>query len=208
MNSTVMLTAEPAKLKQAESLDVLVHPKIGVYRLTVLINAREEVSKLEVRSAKLGKLIQSVKTSGKSCSENCERIMSVDLNFDGYQDIMIRTWAGATGNIGYEVWIFNKLTRQFDYNKTLSDKSNPTPDPKTKIVSTHMRGGHMGFIFTHDKYKYIKGKFVLVESASQGWAQIGGSKYKLITQIYKDGKVLETKTGIIDYDNEDIDFGK
>lgn len=64
-------------------------------------------------------------------------VRMLDLDADGYNDLLVGDIWGATGNTTYHVWRFNPLMRQFVEDSELSDVFNPSPMPGAACVHTH-----------------------------------------------------------------------
>jgi hypothetical protein len=59
----------------------------------------------------------------------------VDVNFDGWPDLMLAQSMGAGPNIPYQMWIFNPKTRRFvDAPPTLQAITSPSFDPVHRII--------------------------------------------------------------------------
>lgn len=120
-------------------------------------------------------------------------LRSVDLNFDGHQDLLLLAWEGATGNRGYSVWIYDPPTGRFVPNRELRGVSNPRPEPECEAVSTFERGGAAGMIFVRDSYRWIDGKAILVRRIHQDVIRETG---RLRATIYalEEGELKAVKT--------------
>ena len=92
-----------------------------------------------------------------------------DFNFDGYRDLMLQSWCGATGNTGYVIWIFDPATKKFIFNKELSEVSNPDPLPDTQEIATTSVGGMAGRVHNFGRYRWINGKLTMVWEEQQDW---------------------------------------
>jgi hypothetical protein len=64
-------------------------------------------------------------------------VRTIDLDADGWRDLLVGRFWGATGNSGYDVWRFNATSRRFVLDSTLSTLVNPDPVPGRPCVSTH-----------------------------------------------------------------------
>jgi hypothetical protein len=62
---------------------------------------------------------------------------AVDLDNDGYRDLLVGKFWGATGNTFYYVWRFNPASRRFVIDSALTDVSNPRSVPGRACVRTH-----------------------------------------------------------------------
>jgi hypothetical protein len=120
-------------------------------------------------------------------------LRSADLNFDGYQDLLLLAWEGATGNRGYSVWIFDPPTGRFVPNRELSGVSNPTPRPECQVISTFERGGAAGMEFVRDSYRWIDGKAVLVRRVDQDVIRETGDLRATVYEL-EEGELKAVKT--------------
>ena len=77
-----------------------------------------------------------------------------DVNFDGFADLMLLANAGATGNTFYMLWVFAPGQKRFVPFPPFLELSSPSPDPKTKTINTHNKGGDAGLIFTDKSYQW------------------------------------------------------
>ena len=113
-----------------------------------------------------------------------------DMNFDGYKDIRLMSWWGATGNTGYTYWLFDPSKNIFVENSDLSSLSNSTPELQTKTIATHSVGGMAGCIYNNATYKFDgNGKLILIHSEKQDWVEESKSFIKTIGEL-KDGKIV------------------
>lgn len=113
-----------------------------------------------------------------------------DMNFDGYKDIRLMSWWGATGNTGYTYWLFDPSKNIFVENTDLSSLSNPTPELQSKTIATHSVGGMAGCIYNNGTYKFDEnGKLILIRSEKQDWVEETKSFIKTISEL-KDGKMV------------------
>jgi hypothetical protein len=83
-------------------------------------------------------------------------VRMLDLDADGYNDLLVGNSWGATGNTTYDIWRYNPLAHQFMKDGELSDTFNPSPVAGSACVHTHsnssvadgeaarlcLRGGH------------------------------------------------------------------
>ena len=53
--------------------------------------------------------------------ENPKAASIVDMNFDGYEDILLIDYGNTAPNYGRYVWFYNSITHQFEYNSILSE---------------------------------------------------------------------------------------
>jgi hypothetical protein len=98
-----------------------------------------------------------------------EFFRAIDINFDGYKDIFLETWHGATGNWGGCIWLYNPTTQRFDYSYEFSKLAGFTLYPKSKTISTFGRGGMAGKVHVAEQYAIRKNRPVLIWSQKQDW---------------------------------------
>jgi hypothetical protein len=64
-------------------------------------------------------------------------VRTIDLDADGWRDLLVGRFWGATGNSGYDVWRFDPSSRRFVADSILSNLVNPAPVPGRPCVSTY-----------------------------------------------------------------------
>lgn len=96
-----------------------------------------------------------------------EDLRAIDVNFDGYLDLVLLGWFGATGNKGYSFYTFDSLTTTFALNTDLGGLESPRFDDSTKQIRTHSVGGMAGNIYRNETYKYENGKLKLIHAVYQ-----------------------------------------
>jgi hypothetical protein len=64
-------------------------------------------------------------------------VRTIDLDADGWRDLLVGKFWGATGNRGYDVWRFDQATRRFVADSALSTLWDPSPVRGRPCVSTH-----------------------------------------------------------------------
>lgn len=121
--------------------------------------------------------------------------ITLDYNFDGYDDLALRFGNGSNNHAvnGYfYIYLFNPETKQFDkYGKELN---NPVPDPANKKVDLEYI---VSTVYPHtvtDVCEWIDGELVIVESVE--YQQIeddpkdGSQRTKATRTYYVDGKEI------------------
>jgi len=93
-------------------------------------------------------------------------IMFMDVNFDGYNDMLVTQDTGATGNVSYLAFLFDPKTSTFALNEDFS-LMNIMPDPKTKTLRSFVTMGAAGMEYVSDLYRVENGKPILVEEVEQ-----------------------------------------
>lgn len=100
-----------------------------------------------------------------------EDLRAIDVNFDGYKDLVLLDWYGATGNKGYSFYTFDRLSTSFIFNTDLGGLENPQFDDTNKRIRTHSVGGMAGNIYRNETYKYENGKLKLIHAVYQDFDQ-------------------------------------
>jgi len=123
-----------------------------------------------------------------------------DINFDGYKDIALLNWWGATGNRGYLYWLFDYQKNQFILNEDLNGLSNPTPHPETKTITTHSKGGMAGSIYSDGTYEFDNnGKLILIRLEKQEWIEDKQYLLKTISErINGEMVIISTSTTVLE----------
>jgi hypothetical protein len=99
----------------AAAEEIRIAPHLPAYRITPIFDASHIVDRLEIDRS--GRRVQTL--------DECEVIESPpkgeawlkteDLNFDGYQDLLLLASWGATGNQSWCVWLFDAASSKFLY---------------------------------------------------------------------------------------------
>jgi hypothetical protein len=119
-----------------------------------------------------------------------------DINFDGYADIRLMRWWGATGNNAYHYWLFDPGKGRFVFNHELSDLTNPTPNYKTKRIRSHHVWGMAGNIYDDATHVFQNGRLVLIRAESQDLVKDKKYFLRIINQR-RNGKMVIVSKKII-----------
>jgi hypothetical protein len=96
-----------------------------------------------------------------------DQLVSLDANFDGYKDLEGVNFWGATGNISYNLWLFDTNTGRFEFSSELSELCSPEFVSAEKKITTHAKGGRG--IYMDDTYIWEHGQLRLVQQYSQDY---------------------------------------
>lgn len=94
---------------------------------------------------------------------------SVDLTFDGYDDLKLWTSTSAGPNNGYSYWLYDPVKAMFVRRQDLDDSLSGfevTVDPKTKTISTSARGSCCSW--SVDTYHWVKDRLVQISDQETG----------------------------------------
>ena len=142
---------------------------------TVLNDDKNSVDRIKV--LKNGKEVQWMEVQYDTPpSDQCELLHFEDLNFDGYQDVLVLTGWGPEGN-SYDVWIYNKNLIAFEKSPLLSPLRNYTLDKNSKEIQSSSSDNGAGEGST-SFFKVVNGKVELYKEVSR--------------ETGKDGKVRTT----------------
>jgi hypothetical protein len=100
---------------------------------------------------------------------------AVDVDFDGFKDIMVRNNCGS-GGCAYWIWNYSKTSNRFYFNTDLSDVLGLEIDSISKVNIIHYRFGwpHESW----DTFKYIKHKPIFVGGKKiERWSDSTGKSY-------------------------------
>lgn len=89
-----------------------------------------------------------------------EYFFALDFNFDGYKDIALLNWWGASANRGYTVWLYNKSKNTFEKDDFFDDISSPSTDSTRKQLTTYFKYGVDEYLI--NTYQFIENKYELV----------------------------------------------
>ena len=93
-------------------------------------------------------------------------IYFVDVNFDGYKDIVLRSNSGMY-NFIYNIYTYHSETMTFDKTPFMSNLVNPQFDFDAETITTHNLGRASGDIYTDETWHFENGKYVLVNTISK-----------------------------------------
>ncbi len=128
------------------------------------------------------RLVQVIKNAG-FVSDTTTVLDFDDVNFDGYKDLVVFSHDGGAGpNFGNNYYIFNSKNKQFVYNETMSNLTQPEVNAKTKTVYAAWRNGASNH--GAETYKWIKNKLTMVEYYE--------------TNYTSEDKLIETHTFLLD----------
>ena len=161
-----------------------IHPSSLIYAFHLIGDpASNTIVRIEVSRQNDPAIIQTLEAGmGEQPYRGADYFQVEDINFDGYLDIKLLAWWGATGNKGYRYWLFDKETDHFVYDEAFSELCNPIPHPETKTITTSSVGGMAGRIHTFAAFQVMDGKPTVIWEEHQGWIEDGKYFLKVITE--------------------------
>ena len=150
-----------------------IHPRSPIYTLHLIGNpASNTIVRIEVFRQNDPTLIQTLEAGmGEPPYRGADYFQAEDINFDGYLDIKLLAWWGATGNAGYRYWLFDKETDRFVYDEAFSELGDPIPHPETKTITTSSMGGMADRIHTFAAFQVMDGKPTVIWEERQDWIE-------------------------------------
>jgi len=140
---------------------------------------------------KNNKKIQTIRNAGYLTNENYTLNM-IDVNFDGYSDMMIYSHDGGAGpNSGYNFYVYNPKSKRFEYNQTLSDLTQTQVNTKAKKITAAWRNGAAEH--GYEEYKWINGNPIMTKQIVETY--LDEDKIRTVTCINENSK-LKCKTKI------------
>jgi len=178
-----------------------IHKDLSTYTFHLIGNPEfNTIDRIEITKGNESAVSQTLEAGmGEPPYRDASFFVAEDMNFDGYKDIKLMSFWGATGNTGYTYWLFNFSKNLFVENKDLSSLSNPKPDVGTKTIATHSVGGMAGCIYNNGTYKFDEtGKLILIREEKQDWVEASKSFLKTISELKNGKMVVSTEIGKCD----------
>ena len=119
----------------------------------------------------------------------------IDVNFDGYKDIMLLGSWGVTGNMAYDYYTYDIPHRNFKHRPDLNILSSPRFDSVTKRIQTGWNGGMAGTIYGSEIYEFQNDSLKLIHSVYQDFDQ-NTNHYTRKTKFMRNGKLIDSTTVI------------
>jgi hypothetical protein len=146
-----------------------IHPALPEFQFTVIGDVeRNAVTAIHVFRRGESNAFQ-VLTNGwaEPPYRNAEYFAVEDINFDGFKDVRLLVWSGATGNKGFDFWLYDTNGDSFIYSRELRELCNPAVDKEHKLISTPSTGGMAGRIYRDARYGWENGQLVLLWQQDQ-----------------------------------------
>lgn len=93
-----------------------------------------------------------------------------DLNRDGWMDVQLSRFWGATGNVMVDIFMYDPARARFVRDTALSDMGEHSPVADRPCVRSYWRWGHAGALYDKIEYCWIAGRWQMSRSQSQTYA--------------------------------------
>lgn len=169
--------------------DVAVHPSLPRFRFRVFRHDPATIDSIRVYRG--GAYLQTLARglAVEPAPEGIPELAADDIDFDGYADVRVLAAWGATGNKGYEWWLFQPGRGRFAYSRAASDVIGEYQlDRRRRTVTTHANGGRAGGVFHRSTFRFTAGRPVLVRDVDQEWLD-SLSRYRRVTRVARAGRM-------------------
>lgn len=97
-------------------------------------------------------------------------LVTLDLNFDGYQDLLLLAWhSEETGSTRRVVWTYVPSRHHFEYQPLLSQAYNLDVDPRTRTVRSEHREEFQSPVIERKSWQWLDGRLRLTRTENQAW---------------------------------------
>ena len=183
-------SAEEADAKPAAVLRIAVHPSRPP--LSVELFAGDDGVSARVLEEPSARVVQEIPAAEVEPAA-IPAAWVQDLSFDGYLDLALPSFTGATGNVGWAVWLFAPEKGVFERNALLSEASQLAVDPARQELTSRWNAGHAGALYTLDTFRCPGGVPTLVRRERVDLEQ--GSHVRTVEEL-RDGKLVQVERSV------------
>jgi hypothetical protein len=160
-----------------------IDPKLPAFRIEYVGDSAN--APVEIRCYRSGSTapFQRIDISdGEAPYRGCDHYLAaIDMNGDGYKDLKLLSFWGATGNEIFTVYLWNTHTGRFEPSDTFSVCGRPLG--KDGCCKTHWNSGHAGREFLDREYCMREGALALVKRVHQEMSQADHCFYKTVEEL-------------------------
>lgn len=91
----------------------------------------------------------------------------VDVDCDGYKDLLVRKISGEAVNAWFYLYRFNPVSGKFLLYQTFDQLPYESVNCHTKLVHTHMKGALAGCLYEDGLYRWVHGELMPVRIETQ-----------------------------------------
>jgi hypothetical protein len=146
--------------------------QVKIINVDIYINNNQEYedshSKIIILDTLKADTLSIGEFSWKSFQKESDKYQLTDINFDGFNDLLVLTGYSANGiNEEYEIYFFNKINNHFEYNDYLTWEIgfNTSINKEAKEITTGGADGWWNYEWR--TYKYLNEKLEMIHSESQ-----------------------------------------
>lgn len=164
-------------------------PAVADTAFTFRVHETQPGTADSITVARGGRVVQTLLPSENHVlpEAGVERIDRVDLDFDGYADLAFVTELSMAGSRS-EYWRLDPGTGGFDHAGVYETLQ---PDSAARELTTYIRGGHAGRLWTASRWRWMDGALVEVRQEEQD-VQPDGEGYVRIVRERRNGALAET----------------
>ena len=118
-----------------------------------------------------------------------EKPEEVDVNFDGYDDILVKEFLPAGANIPHLCWLYNPQTEQFERFEAFEKITSPKVDAATKTITSNWNSGAANY--GTDVYQYENGELVMVKREEKVYSDENNFKRIVSERVNGEMKVIK-----------------
>jgi len=159
--SVSLSEAEPVqnKIEEGMTISAIIDNSVAPFKFQIRTSKEDGLLEaIDVFSPSGEKLQTIVSADAEMPCSSCRLMEFKDLNFDGYNDLLILIGWGSGGNM-FDVWTYNPKKRMFANVSFDNEFANPIVDVENKILITNSPMGCCAG--TNFYYGYNKDKFHL-----------------------------------------------
>jgi len=156
------------------------------------------VTRIRIRRADKKNRVQTLKPLEMYQAFAPRHFELIDMNFDGFKDILLQYGCGATGNGQSYTWLYDPKTGRFKYNNALSQITTATAHPDTKTITSLWVGG--AAVYDEETYTFQNGKLTKIKEV----AQDANDKLRVLsktTKTFRNNILIKTVFDTTSYDS-------
>ncbi len=142
-------------------IEILVHNQIGEEEFA-------KIDRVDIRSR--GHLLQTISFNGDEVPTvrlSGETVRLIDIDCDGYKDLLVQHSVGIHGDAWYHLFRFNPAENKFVAYRRFSELPFVSVDCGKKVVTTYVNSGAAGCFYESGIYRWEKGELVPVRMETQ-----------------------------------------
>jgi hypothetical protein len=140
-------------------------------------------------------------SDGEAPYRGCDYYFTaIDMNGDGYKDLRVLSFWGATGNEVFTVYLWNAHAGRFERSEDYSICGKPFD--KDGCCKIHWNSGHAGRDFIDSDYCMRQGTLVLVKRVHQARSQADRCFYRTVEEL-KQGELQVVSRAKVGCDKPD-----